>query len=137
MRMLGFAALCLAAFAPPALAQDCLRYGQPVQMEGFVLRGMLPGRPNFEDVRRGDERLPLAFLLLPTPVCIAANPTDPQTQPALPMVQVLMIGWRQPPGSTAVDAMEGHAVAFRGRLAEGLTAGQRTPVWLEAAEAVR
>ena len=72
--LLALAAMLAAAPATPQNACLDVRVrgpqDSPVTLSGRLERHIYPGRPNYEDVRRGDEPVPIFILVLDRPICI-------------------------------------------------------------------
>ena len=59
-----------------ATAAECLPY-EPTQVpiEGTLTRKIYPGRPNFESIYKGDEKLVYWILKLKNPACVGTTET--------------------------------------------------------------
>jgi len=112
---------------------QCLTYDAPAVLSGFLIRGILPGRPNFEDVQRGDARTQVSFLLLDTPFCVRAQANTPDAAPPYGMVQVVHLAWERTPSQQQLEALAGRTIRLRGIVAHAETAHHRTRVWLHQA----
>ena len=76
MPILLVLAALLAGAAPAAPRNGCVdvrvrgAQDSPVSLSGRLERHVYPGRPNYEDITRGDEPEPTFILVLDYPICI-------------------------------------------------------------------
>jgi len=77
MLKISIVSLLFIAFAIPSLAAECLKYEpEIVELKGMVKRVVFPGRPNYENVKAGDEPEPYYVLFLSKGVCVQGDPKD-------------------------------------------------------------
>jgi hypothetical protein len=63
-------AALLLANASPALAQECVGWGEPVELSGILVEGVYPGPPEYESVAKGDAAYTALMLHLRVPICV-------------------------------------------------------------------
>lgn len=118
----------LIALVVPAPAQDgCLSWDRTVTLEGYILDGVFPGPPEFEDVETGDARLEASLLYLAEPVCVSGDDAlDAEPVEATELVQLAC--------PEAAISARGRLVALTGTLFSAHTGYHRTPALLQCDE---
>ena len=74
MRFIGhitllIASLLVASYCSPARAQKCKEYGPAVSLTGTLRSRIYAGRPNYESIKRGDEKERAIIVTLVSPIC--------------------------------------------------------------------
>jgi len=94
MKKLYKLAIAFAALSTFDARASCLEYFPAVvTMSGKLERQTFPGRPNFEDIEKGDEPETGFYLLLPEPVCTIGDSKIDATKSgvAYPQTNVLTV----------------------------------------------
>jgi hypothetical protein len=130
----GFEVLALSALvltgSPPGHAHaKCLDYRSPVVLTGTLERRTYPGRPNFEDIRAGDEPETGYYLRLPQPICTVEDPSGPDVNGATQNVRLVQLVL-DAPGYEQLRPRIGKQVTVRGRLFAAITAHHHAPLLL-------
>ena len=133
-RVLGatvFGASAMVLAGAPAHAAEggtCLPWDQPVTLEGYVLDGIFPGPPEYEDIGDGDMELHTQLLYLTEPVCVeGADPMEAEPIAATELVQLAC-------PDLPLSDMRGRVVTLRGSLFSQHTGYHRTPALLMCGE---
>jgi hypothetical protein len=126
--------ILLCATAAAASAQSCLSYEPAeVQLSGTLSKQVVPGPPNYENVRRGDKPETIWILTLDKAVCVTGN-TDDVNEPEQTVTDLqLVLEGNQ---FAQVRRMGGRKVrvAATGTLFHAHTAHHRTKVLLDVKE---
>jgi len=56
-----------------AAAQKCFEYGPTVSLSGKLSSKVVPGRPNYSSIRKGDQKEMLILVTLTQPICTTGN----------------------------------------------------------------
>ena len=91
-------ALCLFALvSAPSLAEFACVPFQPteVSLEGTIISRSFPGRPSFESIAGGDEKLVYWLLKLDKPVCVGTPDSVSEINTAESKVREIQIGPRE------------------------------------------
>lgn len=83
-------AALLLANASPVLAQECVEWGEPIELSGFLVEGVYPGPPEYESVAKGDEALSAIMLHLRNPICVNEG-ADKELEPALASTELVQL----------------------------------------------
>jgi len=131
MRALLLASVLAAALHPP-LRGECLSY-RPAQvvLEGVLIAGAYPGRPNYQDTLAGDEPEHVVLLTLADPVCVAQDPLDSLVNSAESNVRVLQSWSPDHHLASELRALVGRRVRVRGTLSHAISGHHHTAVTLE------
>ena len=114
--------------AAPAHAQDgCLWWNQTVTLEGYILDGVFPGPPEFEDVEAGDARLEASLLYLVEPVCVEGD--DELEAEPVDATELIQLACPE-----AEISARGKLVTLTGTLFSAHTGYHRTPALLQCSE---
>ena len=126
--------LASAAYARARGEQQCLSYDPAeVQVSGTLDKMVVPGPPNYQSVRRGDQPETIWILTLDKPVCVTGNTDD--INEAERGVTDLQLALKQN-HFAQLRRMRGRKihVAATGKLFHAHTAHHRTKVLLDVKE---
>lgn len=113
----------------------CLKYeAEGTVISGTIKRLTVPGRPNYESVRKGDEPVVIWVLTLPTPICVDADESNEAEENVRDMQLALPGG---PADFRRYRAMSGRKVRLRGSLFHSHTIHHRTSVLMDVSEIKR
>ena len=125
--------LCASAVCASA-QEDCLSYDPAeVQLSGTISKQVVPGPPNYENVRKGDKPETIWILTLDRAVCVTGN-TDDVNEPERGVTDVQLV--LQQNHFAQLRRMTGrkvHVVSL-GKLFHAHTAHHRTKVLLDVKE---
>src|SRR5215212_9369278 len=123
--------LLLASAAYAQAQEKCLSYDPAeVQLSGTISKQVVPGPPNYENVRRGDKPETIWILTLDKAVCVTGN-TDDVNEPEQNVTDVQLV--LQPNHFAQLRRMTGRKVQVvsLGKLFHAHTAHHRTKVLLD------
>ncbi|WP_374335619.1 DUF4431 domain-containing protein [Leeia sp.] len=122
-----FALLAAFSLAPAARAADCLHYaGAPLTLTGTVTLKTFYGPPNYGESPKTDAREVQAVLVLPKPICVAANPqTEEEAETGQRLITLV------PPAGMRFKPYQGKTVVLTGTLFHAITGHHHTPVLME------
>jgi hypothetical protein len=127
--------LLITASAAYARAQEqCLSYEPAeVRLAGTISKQVVPGPPNFENVRKGDQPETIWILTLDKAVCVTGN-TDDMNEAERNVTDLQLV--LQPDHFARLRRMTGRKVhvVSRGKLFHAHTAHHRTKVLLDVKE---
>jgi hypothetical protein len=111
------------------IVSNCLDY-QPNQvvLRGKLARQVFPGRPNFADVRKGDEPEDSLILHLTKPICVNDNTSVDMTADAESNVQEVQLVVANSDDWKKVAALAGSEIAVSGSLFHRVTGHHHTAV---------
>lgn len=126
--------ILLSASAVCASAQECLSYEPAeVQLSGTLSKQVVPGPPNYQDVKKGDKAETIWILTLNKAVCVTGN-TDDVNEPEQNVTDLQLV--LQPNHFAQLSRMPGRntQVVSLGKLFHAHTAHHRTKVLLDVKE---
>lgn len=113
----------------------CLRYEmKDTVISGTIKRLTVPGRPNYESIRKGDQPVVIWVLTLPAPVCVDADESNEAEKDVRDMQLALPGG---PADFRRYRAMSGRKVQLKGSLFHSHTIHHRTAVLMDVSEIKR
>ncbi len=116
-------------------APPCLKYeAEGTTLSGTIKRLTVPGRPNYESIRKGDEPVVIWVLTLPAPVCVDADESNEAEKNVRDMQLALPGG---PADFRRYRAMSGRKVQLKGSLFHSHTIHHRTAVLMDVSEIKR
>lgn len=128
--ILALSVLVLTGSAQAHTQSKCLDYRSPVALTGILERRTYPGRPNFEDIRSGDEPETGYYLRLPRPICAVDDPPAPDGSDVavhdVRLVQLVL----DAQGYERLRPWIRKQVTVRGRLLSAITAHHHAPLVL-------
>lgn len=83
-------AALLLANASPVLAQECVGWGEPVDLSGILIEGVYPGPPEYESVAKGDAAYTALMLHLRVPVCVREG-ENVEMDPYIPATDLIQL----------------------------------------------
>ncbi|HWT01950.1 MAG TPA: DUF4431 domain-containing protein [Pyrinomonadaceae bacterium] len=126
--------LLLCASAVCATAQQCLSYEPAeVQLSGTISKQVVPGPPNYQNVRKGDKPETIWILTLDKAICVTGN-TDDVNEPEEDVTDLQLV--LQQNHFAQLRRMTGQKVQVvsLGKLFHAHTAHHRTKVLLDVKE---
>ncbi|MEO3387619.1 DUF4431 domain-containing protein [Mesorhizobium sp. CAU 1741] len=118
------ASLLAAGKAMAGAPGSCLKWDGPATLEGYVVEGIFPGPPGYEDIANGDMELHAEMLYLLEPICVdGPDAMDAEPVESTELVQLACSGM-------PLSQMRGRVVSFNGSLFSQHTGYHRTPVLL-------
>ena len=83
-------AALLLANASPVLAQECVGWGEPVELAGIPVTGVYPGPPEYESVAKGDAAYSALMLHLRQPICVNAG-ANAEMEPHISEIELIQL----------------------------------------------
>lgn len=126
MPVLALISALLLTRSPRLNQRSCYRYERDsVEARGQVVRRVYPGRPNYENVKRGDEPDTVYVLRLASPLCtVASAEGDGRTNVKEVQLHFSAVD------ALAVKAMNGKTVTIHGTLEEWSLGWHHLPILL-------
>ncbi len=111
-------------------ASACLPHAGHQSLEGVLVAHTFAGPPNFESVKAGDRPERYWLLRLPHPICVAEDPTDPDTGAGAKDVREIQL-ILAPEDFVRYRPLLGKTVTAEGGFMSAITGHHHTPILLE------
>jgi len=116
-----------------AAAQKCFEYGPPVTFTGKLLSKIAPGPPNYESIRKGDQKETVILLTLAQPFCTTGNDPAGVDVPEKGL-RDLQLAITKDEDWPAIRRLKGKRVTVSGTLFHAHTGHHRTRVLMSVTQ---